>query len=66
MSKVIIPLTNNRKIIIKKADKEATVVVINKADNIKEGVRQLSDTNFHIKLHHEPTPDHINKSTTNI
>ena len=30
-------------------------------DYIKEGIRQLSDANFYVKLDHDPTPNHIDE-----
>ena len=40
-------LSQNRDIIIKKADKGSAVVIQNRSDYIKEGLRQLSDRNFY-------------------
>ena len=42
-------LAGNTSIEIKKADKGAATVVMDKSDYIKEGHRQLSDTNFYVK-----------------
>ena len=60
-SKALIHLENNDNIIIKKADKGAAVVIMNQNDYIKEGIRQLSDANFYVKLDYYPTTDHINE-----
>ena len=60
-SKALIHLKNNDKITIKKADKGAAVVIMNRDDYIKEGIRQLSDANFYVKLDHDPTTDNINE-----
>ena len=54
-------LKNNENIIIKKADKGAAVVIMSRDDYIKEGIRQLSDANFYVKLDHDPTPNHIDE-----
>ena len=48
-------LSSNPKIIIKKADKGSAVVVMNTTDYLREGYRQLNDTNFYTKLDHDPT-----------
>ena len=40
-------LSQNRNIIIKKADKGSAVVIQNRSDYIKEGLRQLTDRNFY-------------------
>ena len=54
----ITALKNNKSIVIKKADKGSATVVMNRNDNIKEGVRQLSDTAFYQKLEQDPLSDH--------
>jgi hypothetical protein len=48
-------LTNNPHIVIKKADKGPAVVVTNTVDYLREGYRQLQDSNFYQKLDHDPT-----------
>jgi hypothetical protein len=48
-------LTNNPDIVIKKADKGSAVVVMNTVDYLREGYRQLQDSNFYQKLDHDPT-----------
>ena len=40
-------LKQNTDIVIKPADKGSAVVIQNKEDYIKEGLRQLSDQNFY-------------------
>ena len=60
-SKALIHLKNNDNIIIKKADKGTAVVIMNRNDYIKEGIRQFSDANFYVKLDYDPTTDHINE-----
>ena len=40
-------LAQNKDIVIKKADKGSAVVVQNRSDYIKEGLRQLTDRNFY-------------------
>ena len=58
---VLTHLKNNENIIIEKADKGAAVVIMSRDDYIKEGIRQLSDANFYVKLDHDPTPNHIDE-----
>ena len=60
-AKALTHLKNNDNIIIKKTDKGAAVVVKSRDDYIKEGIRQLSDTNFYVKLDYDPTPNHIDE-----
>ena len=40
-------LAQNKDIVIKKADKGSAVVIQNRTDYIKEGLRQLTDRNFY-------------------
>ena len=54
-------LKSNQKIIIKKADKCSSVVVMNKEDYIREATRQLSDTNFYIETDNDLTKEHHNE-----
>ena len=42
-------------IVIKQADKGGATVILDRADYIKEGRRQLSDTSFYTKLDADPT-----------
>ena len=50
-------LINNTQIIIKPADKGSAVVIMNRADYLTEGFRQLSDTKYYRRLENEPTID---------
>ena len=63
-SRALSELKKNRDIIIKKADKGSSVVVMNKDDYIQEGLRQLSDTNYYIPQDEDRTKEfheHIQK-----
>ena len=51
-------LSNNRDIVIKKADKSGTVVIQNRVDYINEGERQLSDQIFYQKVSDDLTSKH--------
>ena len=53
-------LKNDKNIIIKKADKGAATVIMDRSDYIKEGLRQLSDTNFYVETPIDYTNHHIN------
>ena len=48
-------LNKNPDIILKKVDKGSAVAVTNITDYLREGYRQLSDTNFYRKLNEDPT-----------
>ena len=48
-------LRDNDNIIIKKADKGSSIVVMNKDDYVKEAERQLSDTKFYKETHTDLT-----------
>ena len=52
--KAIESLHINDKIVIKKADKGSNIVIQNLEDYVKEGLRQLQDSKFYIRLHHDP------------
>ena len=54
-------LSQNKNIVIKPADKEGAVVVLNIKDYIKEGRRQLSDPKFYIETEHDLTHEHATK-----
>ncbi len=51
-------LSQNKSIIIKKADKGSSVVIMNTEDYIAEGHRQLSDGKFYQKVDHDLTDEH--------
>ncbi|KAK3090867.1 hypothetical protein FSP39_015326 [Pinctada imbricata] len=53
--KALQSLKDNDSIVIKKADKGSTVVVLNKSDYIDEALRQLSSPSFYEKLDSDPT-----------
>ena len=50
-------LTDNRQLIINKADKGSTIVVRSRTDYIKEGLEHLADPNTYIQLERDYTPD---------
>ena len=50
-------LSDNPEIVIQKADKGSAVVVMNTTDYLREGYRQLSDTQFYTKLSHDSTQE---------
>ena len=49
-SKGLKALRDNPHLVIKKADKGSAVVVMNTTDYLREGYRQLEDTNFYQKI----------------
>jgi hypothetical protein len=51
-------LGQNTSIVIKKADKGAAVVIMNREDYITEAERQLSDQNFYIETAEDLTEKH--------
>ncbi len=51
-------LRHNNDIVIKPADKGSAVVIMNRADYIKEAHNQLSDTQYYHKLDCNPTHNH--------
>ena len=51
-------LANNAEIVIKSADKGSAEVIMDRQDYIDEGLRQLSDENFYVKLDECPTKKH--------
>ena len=57
-SRAIKELSNNRNIVIKPADKGGAVVIWDRQDYIKEGIRQLSDRTFYIETEEDLTPVH--------
>ena len=56
-SKALKELMENKHIIIKPADKGSAVVIMDRLDYLKEGYRQLSDTNYYTRLQNNPTDD---------
>ena len=61
--KILDSLKNDENIIIKKADKGAATILMDKTDYIKEGERQLSDTSFYIETPSDYTQSHIDYIT---
>ena len=57
----ITTLRNNRDIVIKPADKGGNIVIMNREDYIKEGLKQLSDTNYYEMLEEDPTQNYNNQ-----
>ena len=51
-------MKNRTDIVIKPADKGGALVIMNSKDYLKEGLRQLNDTNYYEKLNKDPTEDH--------
>ena len=51
-------LQSNKDIIIKPADKGGAMVILNKEDYIREGLRQLSDANFYLKTNTDLSSKH--------
>ena len=60
-----INLTNNKNIIIQKADKGNTVVIIDRANCVKEMEKTLSDTNKFLKVTFNPKHN-VNKETRHL
>ena len=57
----ITTLRNNKDIVIKPADKGGNIVIMNREDYIKEGLRQLSDHNHYELLNEDPTLNYNNQ-----
>ena len=55
---IIERLSDDTSIVIKKADKGSSIVIQNRLDYIKEGVRQLSDEKFYTKCKEDLTMKH--------
>ena len=53
--RAITKLRENPNIVIKPADKGGAIVILNRSDYLKEGFRQLSNTEFYTQLDHNPT-----------
>ena len=51
-------LKSNKDIIIKKADKGSAIVIQDRADYIKEGLKQLNDTKFYKPVPNDLTYEH--------
>ena len=51
-------MKNRTDIVIKTADKGGALVIMNSKDYLKEGLRQLNDTNYYQKLNKDPAEDH--------
>jgi hypothetical protein len=47
-------LARNTDIVIKKADKSSTIVIMNRSDYVSEVLRQLNDGNYYSKLESDP------------
>ena len=54
-------LRNNKDIVIKPADKGGNIVIMNREDYIKEGLKQLSDNNHYEMLEEDPTQNYNNQ-----
>ena len=54
-------LYNNTNIVIKPADKGGAIVILNREDYIKEGIRQLSDNNFYIQTDTDLSKQHFDE-----
>ena len=57
-------LSSNANIVIKKADKSATVVIQNRTDYVKEAERQLSDSFFYKEVEDDLTSKHNEEINT--
>ncbi|XP_071141774.1 uncharacterized protein [Mytilus edulis] len=64
-SQAMINLKDRNEIVIKQADKGSAVVVMNKADYIEEGNRQLSNAKFYKELACDPTKE-ISKKINDV
>ena len=49
-------LKNNNQIVINKADKGSTIVIVNRNDYIEDGLKHLDDPTVYRKLKHDTTP----------
>ena len=63
-SRAIKELSNNHSIVIKPADKGGAVVLWDRQDYVKEGVRQLSNRAFYTETEDDLTPVHTNRGYT--
>ena len=57
----LLNLSDNDKIIIKKADKGSNVVIMNREDYLKEAHRQLNDKKYYMKLDKDLTKTYCDK-----
>ena len=57
--KAIRELTGDKSIIIKPADKGGAIVILDRLDYLREGYKQLSDTNFYRHLEEDLTSEHV-------
>ena len=57
-SRALKELSNNRNIVIKPADKGGAIVIWDRQDYVREGLRQLSDRTFYIETEDDLTPVH--------
>ena len=57
----ITTLRNNKEVVIKPEDKGGNIVIMNREDYIKEGLRQLSDHNHYEVLNEDPTLNYNNQ-----
>ena len=55
-------LTNNKEIMIKPANKESAVVVMNRKDYLSEGYKQVSDTKLYKKVDTDLTAHNTSKT----
>ena len=59
-------LKTNKSIVIKKADKGSSIVVMNRSDYIKEAEKQLSDKNFYKEIAQDLTIKHQKEVNTDL
>ena len=59
-------LQDNPEITIQKADKRSALVVMNTKDYLREGYRQVLDTNFCTKIDHDPTKEVSDKISSKL
>ena len=59
-------LSANNNIVIKPADKGGATVILNRADYVAEGLRQLSDQNFYLPIDDDLTTTHNEKIATHL
>ena len=59
-------LGDDTNIVIKPADKGAAIVVIDRVDYLKEGYRQLSDSNFYSHQEHDLTERHMKEVSNRV